>query len=253
MTDSFHIPEVLSGLGTPLRIYPPRAGAGRAGYFTISVVLALLAGLALIGIVNPPEHNPPPPEALIAVLCVLGGLALTFVCMGLYSRSYTLVLFPDALARLGGGVSEVFRWSDVREIYTYLHPFAGKQRIVAQDGRKLEIDVNVKDGKELVQTVQQTLFDRMLPAATKAFDAGQTLTFGTLRLDRSFLYYKDKRIAWDQIAKMQFLYNAYTRSIQFEVRTAGTLLLPWCVVRAQDIPNVDVFKKLVERKRAFAL
>lgn len=50
------------------------------------------------------------------------------------------------------------------------------------------------DGKKLGQAVQQTLFDRMLPAAVKTFEAGETLTSGPLRLDQTFLYYKDKRL-----------------------------------------------------------
>jgi hypothetical protein len=252
MTADFQIPEALQSLGTPLRVYPPRAGAGRAGYFTIAGVLAILACLPLIGIINPPEHNAPPPMVLFIVMNVLGGLALASVAAGLFSSpSCTLILFPDALARAGAGAPEIFRWSDVKEVYTFINPVAGKHRIVAQDGRKLEINANVKDGKALGLAVQQTLFDRMRPAAVKAFEAGETLTFGALRLDQNFLHYKDKRLDWNEIAKMTLMYNAYTRSLQFEVKAAGSLLLPWCVVRTQDIPNLDIFKILAERKKAF--
>ena len=45
--------------------------------------------------------------------------------------------------------------------------------------------------------------------------------------------------------------QAYTRSIQFEFKAAGSAFLPWCAVKTQDIPNLNVFKTLVERKRAF--
>jgi len=249
MTTDFPIPEALHSLGAPLHVYPPRAG--RAGYFTIAVILAILSGLTVIGIVNPPQQNPPPPMVFISLMSVFGVLAVVFFGMGLFSQSYTLILFPEALARTGGEAPEIFRWSDVREVYTFVNPFAGKHRIVAQDGRKLEIDASVTDGKKLGQTVQQTLFDRMLPAAVKSFDRSETLTFGSLRLDQNFLYYKDKRLAWNEIAKMQLLYNPQTRSLQFEVKAAGSVFLPWCVVKVQNIPNVDVFKALVERKRAF--
>jgi hypothetical protein len=82
-------------------------------------------------------------------------------------------------------------------------------------------------------------------------ERGDALTFGPLRLDQTFLFYKDKRLAWSEVAKMQLLYNAYMRSIQFEVKAAGAAFLPWCVVRTQDIPNLNVFKMLAERKKAF--
>ena len=252
MTSDFPIPEALHSLGKPLQLHPPKASAGRTAYFTIAAIFAILSGLTVIGIVNPPEYNPPPPMILFVVMSVCGVFAVASVGLGLYSQSYTLILFPDALARTGGSAPEVFRWSDVREVYTFVNPVAGKHRIVAQDGRKLEIDANVKDGRKLGEAVQQTLFDRMLPAAARAFEGGETLAFGPLRLDQTFLYYKNKRLAWSEIAKMQLLYNAYTRSLQFEVKDAGSVLLPWCVVRTQDIPNLDVFKTLAERKKAFA-
>ena len=250
MTTDFPVPEVLSSLGTPLHMYPPKPGAGRTGYFTIAGVLILLAGLTVIGIVNPPEHNPPPPEVLIALMCIFGALAIVFFAIGVYAKSHTFILFPDGLARTGDRAPEIFRWNDIRELYIFPHPISGKHTLVAQDGRKLEINASVKDGKKLGETVQKTLVDRMLPAI-KTFDGGGELTFGPLCIDHTCLYYKDKRLAWNDVAKMQLLYNAYSRSLQFEVKAAGTVLLPWCVVKAQAIPNLDVFKALVERKRAF--
>jgi hypothetical protein len=250
VTNEFPISEALRSLGNPLRVHPPKAGAGRTGYFTVAVILLLMAGLTAIGIVNPPD-NPPPQIVLIILMGVFCVFAVFCFGLGLYSKSYTLILFPDGLARTGEGAPEIFRWNDISEVYAYVTPLVKTYRIVAQDGRKLEIDASVKDGKQLGQTVQQTLFDRMLPVTVKAFETGETLTFGKLRLDQTFLYYKDKRLAWSEIAKMQLLYNAYTRSVQFEVRAAGSLFLPWCVVRTQDIPNLDVFKTLAERKKAF--
>lgn len=252
MTNDLPIPEALRSLGNPLQVHPPRAGSGRAGYFTAAVVFAILAGLTVIGIVNPPEHNPPPPVVLIAVMGVCLALALVLFGVGLYSpQSCTLILFPDGVAQTGKDGPEMFRWNEIKEIYTFINPIAGKHRIVTQDGRKLEIDARVKDGKKLGLAVQQTLFDRMLPGAVKAFEQGETLTFGPLRLDQNSLYYKAKVLGWNEIAKMQLLYNAYTRCFQFEVKAAGSMLLPWCVVKAQDIANLDVFKSLAERKRSF--
>jgi len=54
---------------------------------------------------------------------------------------------------------------------------------------------------------------------------------------------------WNQVEKVSLLCSAYTRSIRFEVRAAGSVFLPWCVIPIQNIPNVDVFKKVVERKK----
>ena len=253
-TSDFPIPDALRSLGNPLQICPPQAGAGRGGYLAIAAVLTLPAGGTTIGLVNPPAQNPPPPEIFVALTSLLVVGALLSFGMGQFGpRSRTLILFPDGLASTGGAAPEIFRWSDVREVYQYLHPIAWKHRIVMQDGRHLEISRTVKNGKHLGEAPQQALFDRMLPSAAGAFDRGETVTFGALRLDPNFLYYENKRLAWREVAKMSLLYNAYTRSLMFEVKAAGSVMLPWRAVRTQDIPNLNIFKTLAERKKAFAI
>lgn len=251
MATDFQVPEALRSFGNPLEVHPPRAGAGRTGYFTIGTVCALLCVLTVIGLINPPGNHPPPPIVLVCLTGVF--LGVTIVCFGaaLYVQSYALILFSDALVRTGGAVTEIFRWDDVVEVYTFINPLAGKHRIVTRDGRKLEIDASVKGGKKLGEAVQQTVLDRVLPEAMKAFDAGETLTFGPLRLNQGFLHFKDKTVEWREVEHVSLLYNAFTRTVQFEARTANSLAMPWCVVPSQNIPNLDVFKKLVERKMSF--
>ncbi len=251
MPSDFRLPDALSGLGEPLQVHPSKAAAGRTGYFTVAGVLLILSGLSVIGVVNPPQHNPPPQIVVISAMVAFFVFSVAFFVMGMLSQSYSLILFPDALVRAGGEATEIFRWSDVRDVYAYVNPVGVKCRVVTKDGRKLQIDTSVKEGKKLEEDVRQAIFDHMLPGALEAFERGTTLTFGPLRIDQSYLYYKDKRLSWNEVAKMQLLYNAYTRSVQFEVNAAGSVLLPWCSVKMQDIPNVDVFKTLAERKQAF--
>ncbi|HLK68027.1 MAG TPA: DUF6585 family protein [Bryobacteraceae bacterium] len=246
MAVDFQVPEALHNLGEPLRVHPPKPGAGRAGYFAIAAVLAALSALCVVGIVNPPD-NPPPQIVLVILTAVPGLLSLVCFCIGALKQSYTLLLFPEGLAKVGAGTPEVIRWSDAAELYVFINPIAGKHRLVAKDGRQMVIDMTVKDGKALGQAVQQTMLERMLPVAVEALDRGETLNFGPLRLNHSTLQYKDKRLAWSETGKVDFLYNAYTRCVQFEV-SGGSGLLPWCVVKAHDIPNLDVFKTLLQRK-----
>jgi len=248
MAIEFQIPEALRDFGNPLEVHPPRAG--RTGYFTIGTVFALLSGLTVIGVMNPPAHHPPPPIVLVSLAGVFLGIAIVCFGLGLYVQSHTLILFRDAVVRTAGAATEIFRWSDVAEVYTFLNPLTGNRRVVTRDGRKLEIDASVKGSKKLGEAVQQTVFDRLLPDAMKAFDTGETLAFGPLRLNQGFLHYKNHNVEWRQVERVSLPYNAFTHAVQFEVRTAGSLL-PWCVVPAQNIPNVDIFKKLVERKMPF--
>ncbi len=183
MPSDFRLPDAISGLGDPLRVHPPRVLAGRAGYFTVASILLILAGLTVVAVLNPPQNNPPPMIVLFIVMTVSLTASLALFGMGMFSQSYTLVLFPDALARIGGDAAEIFRWSDIRDLYTYVSPAAAKYRLVTGDGRKLQIDTGVKDSKKLGEAVQQAVKDHMMPAALEAFKGGQTLTFGPLRID----------------------------------------------------------------------
>jgi hypothetical protein len=250
MSGGYILPEALRSLGEPLEVHPPKAGA-RAGYLIIAAILALLAVLAVVGIVNPPMQNPPPPVVLVALMGVFLMGSLTCLGLGFFAQSYTLILFPDALTRVGSGAPGIFRWTDIKETYTFIHPIAGKHRLVTQDGRTIEIDGRVKDGKQLGLTVQKMILDRTLPGAIQCFERGLVLSFGPLRIDENAIHYKDRRLAWTDIGKIGLQYNAFSRCVQLEVREAGTLLLPWCIVKAQEIPNLDVFKNLIERKTAF--
>jgi hypothetical protein len=45
MAYDFQIPDVLRGLGNPLQVHPPRAVAGRTGYFIVPAVLLIVSGL----------------------------------------------------------------------------------------------------------------------------------------------------------------------------------------------------------------
>jgi hypothetical protein len=251
MSPSYQLPEALRSLGGPLEVHPPNASAGRTGYFIIAAVLTLLAGGAVIGVINPPLQNPPPPAVLIGVMGVLLMGALTCLGLAFFAQRYTLVLFPDAVARIGPGAPEIFRWTDIKEVYTFIHPISGKHRLITQDGRTLQIDRRVKDGKQLGLSVQKLLLDHALPGAIQCFERGLVLAFGPLRIDENAIHYKDRRLAWTDIGKIGLQYNAFSRCVQFEVREAGTLLLPWCVVKAQEIPNLDVFKSLIERRTSF--
>src|SRR5215472_14079904 len=87
MASDFQMPEALQNLGEPLQVHPPKASAGRTGYFTIAAVFVILAGLTILGIVNPPEHNPPPPMVLVIVMSVCGTLAVAMAGKGLYSQN----------------------------------------------------------------------------------------------------------------------------------------------------------------------
>ena len=92
----------------------------------------------------------------------------------------------------------------------------------------------------------------MCPEAEAAFDRGETLTFGPLRLDWNYIFYKDRRLAWNDVAKMWVGYNTHSHCVQLEVTGGTSNMLPWCVVKAHQIPNFDVFKTLAGRMGAFA-
>jgi hypothetical protein len=244
------IPENLRAFGAPQQIYAPRAGAGAAGFYAVAVVMAALCLGASVGIFNPPAQNPPPPEIFIGLVTVFGLCAFASLWKALYAETYVLAVYPEGLARIGAGKGEMFLWSDIGEVYDLVHPLSGKTTLIAKDGRELFIDASFRHRQELDEHVRKTLLEQMLPQKRRLLEAGEALVFGPLRLDKAALHYQGKSIGWERIARLGFGYNALSRCVQLDVVERGALLLPWCVVRAHDIPNMDVFNALAQEALA---
>jgi hypothetical protein len=78
------------------------------------------------------------------------------------------------------------------------------------------------------ETIVARLTERVLPQALRIFEKGGSVPFGPLSISPpDLLTYKDKRVAWGQVARLDVEFSPQMKSTQLEVRTSGRFLT-WC-------------------------
>jgi hypothetical protein len=113
-------------------------------------------------------------------------------------------VYPEALALVRGRTWSVVRWDEVRE-------FRGRSlsirtaKLVTADGRAVTLRHDVKAADSLYKMVERRTLPPMLDRARAALDAGETVWFGTLGISRDGLFFKDKRLGWDRVERLDIV------------------------------------------------
>ncbi len=72
-------------------------------------------------------------------------------------------------------------------------------RLEFQDGKKIIFDLYFVRMEELLDLLDEQIRNHLLPQVIAAFEQGDTVTFGDLRLNREEVSWKDKRLFWFEI------------------------------------------------------
>jgi hypothetical protein len=201
------------------------------------------ATMAFYFLWKPFGTNPPPREVMIigGVAFVIGSLVL--IGMALWVRTLVYLVFADALVRVRGGRWTIFPWGDIKEVFEKPMGSDSRYRMKLSDGRTKSIASIVKNHKALGEMIVARVTERVLPEALRIFEQGGTVSFGPLSVSPDLLTYKDKQVAWGQIARLDVEFNPQTNSAQLEVRAGGGFVT-WCSVPVRNIPNLRVFLEL---------
>jgi hypothetical protein len=182
-------------------------------------------------------------------------------------------VYPEALALVRGRTWTVIRWDEVRE-------FRGRclsvttAKLVTADGREVTLRHDVKAADTLYKMVERRTLEPMLARAEAAVAAGETVWFGELGIARDGLAYKNQRLGWDRVERLDIVAPrnhglggaigglvAATaelnnlRVVVKERRTpwnpilfgklGGWLPTNWCSVPFWTLPNRAVFLRLI--------
>nr|BBH92311.1 hypothetical protein KTA_05100 [Thermogemmatispora argillosa] len=71
-----------------------------------------------------------------------------------------------------------------------------------KDSKNFIFDIKLAKMQELIDFLDERIKNRLLPQVIAAFEAGETVTFGALRLNREGVSWKDKTILWVEIRAM---------------------------------------------------
>ena len=264
------LPPEVRALGRPLSVHPPSAAFKFATSTAANRMAALIAAIVLLVAaavtVVPYFQNKPLGLAPPNIWLMMSGFCLLF---GLWAGGYWIyirrggdndggaearrvgfLVYPQALVRAQDGQFTVIRWDEVKEL---LSPFAtatgarkiaGPTRIVARDGRSIDLATWVKDEGTLLATTYDQVSAHLLPRYWAGIEAGKKVAFGDFAISRRGVFYKEKKLAWDEISGLKIV----TGSVYYlEIKAGGLGLWPWCRWNPRTAPNDQVALELVRR------
>jgi hypothetical protein len=239
------LPGEVSTFGEPEQVHPVSPWLL---WLCWLVALAALvpAGMAFYFLWKPFGTNPPPRIAMIIGGAAFVAGSLVLIGMALWVRTLIYLVFRNALVQVRGGRATIFHWEEIKEVFEKPMGADSHYRIALSDGRKKSIASIVKNHKALGEAIVARITARVLPEALRIFEKGGAVSFGPFSVSRDLLTYKDKQVAWGQVARFDVEYNPQLKSTQLDVRVGGRLL-PWCNVPVRTIPNFRVLLELVRR------
>jgi len=255
------LPTEVVALGKPLSVHPPSAVA-RIGKrlsnisvspavqkrtaIALTISLPLLGAAGIIPYLNGTPFGKAPPVGWLS----LAGAGLLF---GLIAGGFWwhlaragntpvppkpepgdslpgLILYPDAIVHACDGEFTVVRWEEVE----VLEAPAATNRwcITARDGRHIDIPGWVENEGTAIESIIKHVNEALLPHYMQRIEEGKKVMFGPFGVSKWHVYYKKKKLAWDDVTSMKLLTGA---AVGLQIR-CGTLF-PWCTYHLMRVPN----------------
>lgn len=257
------LPPEVRALGRPLSVHPPSRGwtlfdgpidLGRTGY-AVAAGVFLVTSPCLLALYFFGQFQPGDPVWAFALAAAIG-LVLGVGCAsyaafrpastedGPEPRSAVQVgylVFQEALVTCAGESFDILRWDEVRELWS---PAAtgDRFRLVARDGRTIDVGGWVEDEGMLRQALVEHVTAAQLPDALSALQEGRRVRFGDFGVSLRGMTYKDRRIAWEDVSSMVIRTGRIGRRLH--VRQSGAVLA-WCSIDLDRLPNNDLLYQLL--------
>lgn len=229
-------------LGTPQSEYRVRLKRSEIIYCILAFVLGAIFLLA--GVAGGDS------TALTAFLV----LALFFIVIGIlvvltpiFRRSWRVYVCSDGFAFVRGGRVDAFRWDQIEAMwqaitrrYSY-GVYVGathKYTVRRKDGVKVVFNDRFAQVEDLGNALSRSITNVVFPQVLAAYNAGQTITFGSLSISLQGVSNGRETLPWSQIKEI-----GVNRGI-ISVRREGKWL-NWSTIYASRVPNFFVFLALV--------
>jgi hypothetical protein len=218
---------------------PPlaRALAPACGLF-----LMLLAMGALLAV-----NSGPGVFAAVVPFSVLGFLMLGW--SPLRRRRLRVDLHAHGVAVSHGSRREVVPFEDVDEVWMILDSrktsmreiaLVSALRLVLHDGSSRRVPTDIPGGSQIARAVILHCSHPLRAQAAEALKAGETLTFGSLKLDRTWLRGPRWAVRWSDVSLVRFMPGRMSifRRQRF---------IPWRTIGLDRVPHPTVFIELSKR------
>jgi hypothetical protein len=247
-------------LGLPRRHYRPSILTGFEGILSMAkLLLYVLLSYFVIALFI--HHNDIPEllyEYFFIVLLVAGALLiLVFLLSPLIllthevRSSWGFYVYNRGFVYKRGWSATAWRWEQImalwREVRKEIRMVAVGDSLVDytetkrlyklefQDGKKIIFDLYLGRMQELLDLLDEQIRNYLLPQVIAAFEQGDTVTLGDLRLNREEVSWKDKSLFWFEI-------RAFTlRDTSLIIEKIDKKRVYWDLVA---MPNISLFQGL---------
>lgn len=247
--------------GYPARTLRSNIGYGLGGLLVFSFVALILGAMTEDDIAH---HTIGFGDGIIAIFLLLL-LAIMLGCCWVIINALTLMItrqkvyqFQLGLVVLRSGRASSYPWQQIKAIWKSVTDHYLKQRgtfgttttyqgrsygitLQHQDGRKLRLDNDLEDIRELSQLIDEAVFRAQWPAALASFEDGETLSFGNFRLNTQEFMSGKKALRWEQYPRFKVSKGSLT------IHKPGKKLA-WATSGVSAIPNARIFLTLTERQ-----
>jgi hypothetical protein len=158
-----------------------------------------------------------------------------------------VLLFPEGFVHFRGGRVNVFLWDEITEVYQSMqrtHRMGrGVQRsytVKSAQGQKSVLTGELAGIAALGDHIQEEVTRRLLPRSLAEYQAGQTLSFGKLSLDKGGLTLGSQALPWDQVEETRIDRGVLT------IRAKGRRL-PWAGLTASGTPNLPTLLTVLDK------
>jgi hypothetical protein len=178
----------------------------------------------------------------------LPGILVLFVVLAwspLRCRSLRIDLHASGLTVSRAGRREVVAFEDVDEVWFVVE--AGSHaavvralRFVLRDRSQKLVPLAVQGANDLLREVHNRCTRPLQVEALRALDAGETLTFGAVRLERDGIGTPAWQARWKELSLVRYVPG---RLCFFR----GQRVFPWKSIRLDEVPHPLLFAALVRR------
>jgi len=254
---SVHPPSTIARIGARLSNLSASAAAQKKTAIALTIVLPLLGAVFIIPYLNGAPFGKAPPVGWLSAAGA--GVLFGLIAAGWWWRlSRTadnvpppprpdpgrslpgLILYPAAIVHVCDGEFTVIHWQDVEVLEAPAS--ANRWCITARDGRQIDIPGWVENEGIAIETIIKRVTEVLLPLYMQRIEEGKKVMFGPFGVSKWHVYYKKKKLAWDDVTSMKLLTGA---AVGLQIR-CGTLF-PWCTYHLMRAPNGCVAYEVLPR------
>ena len=222
------------------------------GSFAGSTILIMIGGFSIIaayweGLI----------PLAVGLLYFLPGL--WWLIHTLRIRDLSVRVFSDGLVYIKSGKTQTVRWEKIAVVQQMSRTTTSSLGINStvhactvhlQDGSKHVFNSALGSVEQLALTIHQEASRRILPRVRAAYDAGQSVSFGPLRISREGIAKGRKTLPWSRVKDIEI--EAGFVNVYVEPDTILRLIATdgkghkWASIAVAKMPNVFVLKNIAD-------